>query len=586
MDKCLSRIFLFLITVVTVTALSQRCFANVCPVKNVSGVQCVILNALSQLQSGQPPGCFDDPAKADLNCDGKVNVSDVTIAIQQAINSPLDSSLDANGNSIVDTCESQVTTTCEDDEWVTGKNIYDPTSVGSASLLCDGDTFQEEPDKCINDDILREFSCNQTGDYFETPPQLISCNKIGMICEDGACVCGEGQCPKCHILSVANGNFDICMIGSDYTVSCLNVASQDVPQEIENLDNVISLAFGMFHHCALLEDKTVRCWGHNTFGQLGNGTKESMINGNYSPVLALDDSVDPSGEWTKTLDDGTKVLSGVEQISGGAHHTCALLSGGKVACWGQFTADPINASYYENFGVEFSSIEDQVTPMLIDGFEGVVSLGEGGPRNLHHCALMSDDTVKCWGMNFHCQLGNGEKQGDVVITPTAVIGLNGVAMLAVGHRHNCALMNDNTLKCWGTNMFGELGTGEKNWCKSEPITVPNLTNVADVAVGGYFSCALLEGGDLKCWGMNDSGTIGNGLYAPYYELKPVLSPTPVVGLKDKSILKLLPSHSRMCVLLGDAVGQDVELRCWGLDFSKIDEDGERFTFPVPVKCEP
>jgi alpha-tubulin suppressor-like RCC1 family protein len=184
------------------------------------------------------------------------------------------------------------------------------------------------------------------------------------------------------------------------------------PTSVMDLDpDVVAISTGGDHTCALTKTGGVKCWGGNTFGQLGNGT---FIAG-YGP----------NGVWG--------LGSGVVGIAALENETCALTTAGAVKCWG---------------------ILDKPTPSVAPGLaSGVAGIGAHGP-----CLLTTGGGAKCWGNNTFGQLGNGTIMKES--GPVDVSGLgSGVAGIAAGGNHNCARMTTGGVKCWGGNQHGELGDG-------------------------------------------------------------------------------------------------------------------------------
>jgi len=232
------------------------------------------------------------------------------------------------------------------------------------------------------------------------------------------------------------------------------------------------LAGGGYHTCMLMTDRSVRCFGENNWGQLGNG---GFANSS-TPV---------------TVNGLTTAVS----VGAGIEHSCALLADGTVRCWG--------TNFVGQLG-DGTIGGGSAIPKPVQGLSGVIGLGAGG---FHNCAIMSDRTAQCWGRNQDGQLGNGNNTTDSG-TPQPVTGLTGVVALAAGGYHTCALLNDASVRCWGRNDRGQVGDGT-TISRSTPVVVSGMTSAVQISGGLYHMCALVADGTLQCWGQNDSGQIGN-----------------------------------------------------------------------------
>lgn len=255
------------------------------------------------------------------------------------------------------------------------------------------------------------------------------------------------------------------------------------PRLVPGLANVAGLAAGDRHTCAHLADGTVRCWGSNDMGQLGDGTTEER----HSPVAVPD-------------------LQGVTKLVAGYGHTCARLGDGSVRCWG--------SNMFGELGD--GTMIDSVAPVTVPGLTDVAGLASGV---LHTCARLGDGSARCWGSNMTGALGDGTTTDSA--TPTLVSGLGNVAELSAGASHTCARLIDGSVRCWGANAHGQVGDGTPAPIVASPIAVPGLSTVAALATGQNHSCALVDDGAVRCWGANDAGQLGDGTTTSR------LTPTPV-----------------------------------------------------------
>jgi len=251
--------------------------------------------------------------------------------------------------------------------------------------------------------------------------------------------------------------------------------SYETPMPPNPLLNIKQVSVGELHTCALTTSDGVKCWGKNYTGQLGNGTTTDS----HTPI------------------DVSSLTNGVKAIVAGRDHTCALTSAGIVKCWG--------LNDYGQLGD--GTITNRSTPVDVIGLTGGVKAIS--THNYHTCALTSTSGMKCWGQNTFGQLGNGTTTDSH--TPVNVIGLtSGVQAIYTGGYHTCALTGSSGAKCWGDNYFGQLGDGTVTH-RHIPVDVAGLMNtVLTISMGDVHTCALTTAHGVKCWGDNLWGQLGDG----------------------------------------------------------------------------
>ena len=422
-------------------------------------------------------------------------------------------------------------------------------------------------------------------------------------CADGVCCNTEctGNCNTC-VKSLGASQNGTCtalvsaqLAGScDAKQGCGGGACACNATSVCALKNPIqSIGAGSDHTCAILKDGALKCWGRNHVGQLGlgnttnrgdkpgqmgdtlpavnlgQGTNSIGLGGNYSCAVVEDGSVrcwgnNEAGELglgttTNALAPSEAVPLGLAQKTLGngglGSYACVQFPvDGRLACWGYGGFGQLGIGSTTNRGDKPNQLGEQLQHVNLGVGVKATSVSTG---NFHTCAVLDGGSVRCWGYNYDGQLGTGNNT--TLNTPGAAVafavGEKAVA-LSLGRFHSCALLDGGKVKCWGDNSRGQLGTGN-NTARNTPgaaVAFAGGENAVALVSGAYHVCALLNGGKIKCWGDNVRGQLGLGS-----NVNPQLAPTTAVdlGLAHKAV-SITSGYNHVCALL-----EEGSLKCWG-----------------------
>jgi len=272
---------------------------------------------------------------------------------------------------------------------------------------------------------------------------------------------------------------------------CNEMPCSRVPVEVQGITDAIQVTAGRLHTCALLATGHVYCWGSDYYGQLGIGN--STYGSQPSPVEV-------------------KGITEATQLGAGLDHTCATLSSGHVDCWG--------ANGYGQLGDGTSSGPEvcygyagpcSTTAVEAQGITNAIGVSGGGAeaspdwRGGSTCTALATGQVDCWGANDDGQLGDGTFASSD--TPMEVQGISSATQVSAGGTHACAVLAGGHIDCWGADEDGQLGNdaiGEPPGI-DVPVEVKAVTDASHVVAGFFHTCALLQAGQVDCWGWNVYG---------------------------------------------------------------------------------
>ena len=268
---------------------------------------------------------------------------------------------------------------------------------------------------------------------------------------------------------------------------------------------------GDAHSCARLDNATVKCWGFNASGQLGLGT-----------TTTRGDGAGEMGESLPAISLGSTRTA--TRVASGHDHVCASLDTGTLQCWGEASAGQLGSGDTVDRGDAPGEMGDALAPTSLGTGRTVVVIGSG---TAHSCAVLDNATLKCWGSNAAGELGlgdtaaRGDGAGEMGNALPAVNLGTGRTATAVdgGSGFTCALLDNASVKCWGQNNFGQLGLGDTavrgdaggEMGNSLPtVSLGTGRTATAIAVGDAHACALLDNAGVKCWGLNNGGRLGLG----------------------------------------------------------------------------
>ncbi len=441
-----------------------------------------------------------------------------------------------------------------------GGGVVMDTLEGGALGRC-GDGVVQDDETCDDEnDDPRDDCTNEC--QLPTCGDAVASN--GELCDDGdddetdscdaSCMPGPAA-----VASVAAGEAHTCAVSAESVVRCWgapgegrlgqpgydeHIGDNEPPSDWDPVDvapDVVALAAGSNHTCALREGGTIRCWGINSRGQLGYGHTDS-IGDDETPASAGDV---PLPETVASLDAGST-------------HTCALFTDGTVACWGGNNSGQLGVGHTDAIGDDDDEMSMLATVPLPEAAVQVVA-GDG-----HSCARLTSGAVQCWGRQAEGQLGTGDPDSigdDEPVDSIGTIALGGPAIEIDAYGNfTCAVLEGGGVRCWGANSSGQLGYGDRDdrGARKTPEEFGDV-ELGEIAVGvetgRSHTCALLDSGNVRCWGNGDALGVEDNLN--------VSEPAGAARV-GAPVRTLVAGHNHNCAILDSAA-----VRCWGSDTGSV-----------------
>ena len=313
-----------------------------------------------------------------------------------------------------------------------------------------------------------------------------------------------------YTTALKNGTLVVWGDNKDGELGTGDANSLNFPEET-TYSGFVTVTSSYYHTCGIKVEGSLWCWGRNDSGQVGTGYTSSDV---YFPAEIS--------------------TSGWKEVKEGGGFTCAINSKEILYCWGD------NGSGQLGIGNTSSNV---YSPSEVSGTSWKEVDGGGD----FACAVKTDGTLWCWGSNGGGRLGIGNTP-EIQTYPAQVGNDHNWEQISTGDSHICAIKTDGTLWCWGTNNYGQLGTGSGN--KTSPTQVGTETNWFAVSAGFSHTCALKMDGSLWCWGDNSKGEVGV---------------TDVI--EADSPIQVGNDHDWVAIQTGDfyscALKVDGPLYCWG-----------------------
>lgn len=321
---------------------------------------------------------------------------------------------------------------------------------------------------------------------------------------------------------------------------------------------------GQYSTCAILDNDTLKCWGANSAGELGQG--DTTHRGDNSGEL---------GNNLPTVDLGTgRTVKQFDISVASAYSLCVLLDNDTVKCWGDNLSGFLGYGDTINRGDDPGEMGNSLPTIDLGTNRTAKQISVGGGFT---CAVLDNDELKCWGLNDNAQLGYGDvsfrgdasgEMGDNL--PYIDLGTGRTAkQVSAADAHVCVILDNDSVKCWGRSDKGELGYGDVEMRGDgsgemgdnlPAVDLGTGRTAKQIQLGRYHTCAILDNDQVKCWGRNDYGTSGLGDTNHRGDGSGEMGDSlPYVDLgTSRTALQLTAGYDHTCAVL-----DNLEVKCWG-----------------------
>jgi alpha-tubulin suppressor-like RCC1 family protein len=336
---------------------------------------------------------------------------------------------------------------------------------------------------------------------------------------------------------ITSNEYNYCQGANNYRqLGDGTTSARTSPYKIYNIEEpLVGLSNGYRHSCGIKQDGEVVCWGYSNYGQVGAGSASASTYYANPTELTIEAN-------------GLEEVKGL-MVSAGREHSCAIFDNLELYCWG-----------FNNMGqLGIGSKTQQTRPALVNLPDNhrATDVSAGGEFT---CSILENGSISCWGRNYYGQLGDGTTNDSSSPVYTLLPQGRTAVAISSGHQHSCAILDNQSLYCWGYEGSGRLGLGPLSWPYevTEPtkVQLPQGAIPVQVSAGYQNTCAVMSNGSSYCWGYNSNGQVEG----PVNDLpsSDVNSPIYVQMKEDHKIVSLSTSRYHAC-----AITELAEIICWG-----------------------